>query len=244
MAPIGTLPIDRGLSPAAHPDPGSSDRPVQNSAKRAPLEFGVQANPPASGTHLIMQPAPLRTRALRAYLRHGGLIAYATQAVFGLGCDPRSAQGLKRLRALKQRPMHKGFIVIADTPRRLARFHQPLPAEFQTRCLARWPGPHTWLMPAARGVLPTLRGRSRPRGTPARIALRVDAHPDAAVLCRALRMALVSTSANAAGKQPLKTTRSCRQRWPGRVRVIPGRVQRHARPSTIADLLSEQIYRK
>ncbi len=66
MVPIGTLPIDRGLSPAAHPDPGNSDRPVQNSAKRALLEFGVQANPPASGTHLIMQPAALRTRALRA----------------------------------------------------------------------------------------------------------------------------------------------------------------------------------
>ncbi len=186
---------------------------------------------------------PFPRRALRAYLRQGGLIAYATQAVFGLGCDPRSALGLKRLRALKQRPLQKGFIVIADTPQRLARLHQPLPATLQARCLSRWPGPHTWLMPAAKGVPPALRGRSRPQGGPARIALRVDAHPDAVALCRALRMALVSTSANPAGKRPFRHTRPCQQRWPGRVWVIPGRVRARARPSTIADLLSGQVYR-
>ncbi len=184
-----------------------------------------------------------KRRALRAYLRQGGLIAYATQAVFGLGCDPRSVLGLQRLRTLKRRPVQKGFIVVADTPQRLAPFHQPLSPALLARCQSRWPGPHTWLIPAARGVPCALRGRARRPGEAARIALRVDAHPDVVALCRALRMALVSTSANHAGKRPLKHTRVVRQQWPDRVRVIPGRVRPRARPSTIADLLSGQVWR-
>ena len=190
-----------------------------------------------------MQRLPDAPRALRAYLRRGGLIAYATQAVFGLGCDPRSARGVRRLLALKRRPAHKGLIVIADRPERLAPFHQPLTPAQRQRAQSRWPGAHTWLMPAAARVPVALRGRHRQPGQHPRMALRVDAHPDAVALCRRLKMALVSTSANRAGRRPLKRARDCRRQFGERVRVIPGRVKAHCRPSTIADLLSDQVLR-
>lgn len=182
-------------------------------------------------------------RALRAYLRQGGVIAYATRAVFGLGCDPASLRGLRRLRAIKRRPAHKGVIVIADRPERLSPFHAPLTEAQNTRCVSRWPGSHTWLVPAAARLPALLLGTRRQPGQARRIALRVDAHPDAVGLCRRLGMALVSTSANRAGRRPIQTSRECMRQFGSRVRVIPGRVVKHCRPSTIADLLTERVVR-
>lgn len=182
-------------------------------------------------------------RGLRDYLRRGGVIAYATRAVFGLGCDPTSLQGLRRLLALKRRPVHKGMIVIADRAERLAPFHASLTSAQKARRDSRWPGSHTWLMPAASRLPSLLLGHHRQPGSPRRIALRVDAHPDAVALCRRLGMALVSTSANRAGRRPIRTARECRRQFGGRVRVIPGRVVHRCRPSTIADLLTERVVR-
>ena len=51
-------------------------------------------------------------RAARA-LRRGGLVAYPTEAVWGLGCDPANQTALARLLELKQRPWQKGLILIA-----------------------------------------------------------------------------------------------------------------------------------
>ncbi|MBU6505177.1 MAG: Sua5/YciO/YrdC/YwlC family protein [Betaproteobacteria bacterium] len=190
-----------------------------------------------------MQKPTYVPRALRAYLRQGGVIAYATRAVFGLGCDPSSVRGLRRLLAIKRRPVHKGMIVIADRSERLARFHAPLAPAQKARCESRWPGSHTWLVPSAPRVPLLLLGRHRQPGQARRIALRVDAHPDAVNLCRRLEMALVSTSANRAGRRPIRTTRECLRQFGKRVRVIPGRVVPHCRPSTISDLLTERILR-
>ncbi len=190
-----------------------------------------------------MQRPAYSSRALRAYLRQGGLIAYATQAVFGLGCDPWSPRGVRRLLALKRRPAHKGLIVIAERQERLAPFHRRLTPVQQARAQSRWPGAHTWLMPAAPRVPRSLMGRRRQPGQWPRIALRVDAHQDAVALCRHLKMALVSTSANRAGQRPLQTTRACLRQFGKQVRVIPGRVKAHCRPSTIADLMSDRVFR-
>ena len=178
-------------------------------------------------------------RALRAHLRRGGLVAYATRAVFGLGCDPRSAQGLRRLLRLKRRPAHKGLIVIGDSLQRLQRFHAPLTELQRARVISSETG-CTWLLPAGPRAWSLLTGHGRPR----RMALRVETYVDALQLCRSLRMALVSTSANRAGQRPVKTTRECLRQFGGQVRVLPGRVVPRARPSTIIDVVSEAIIRK
>jgi len=178
-------------------------------------------------------------RALRAHLRRGGLVAYATRAVFGLGCDPRSARGLRRLLRLKRRPAHKGLIVIGDRWSRLQPFHAPLTPSQRAR-MAADEAACTWLLPAGGRAWPLLTGGGLPR----RMALRVDRHADAVHLCRALRMALVSTSANRAGLRPVKTTRECWRQFGGQVYVVPGRVVPRARPSKIIDVVSEAIIRK
>ncbi len=174
---------------------------------------------------------------LRAYLTRGGLIAYPTESCYGLGCDPRNEQALKRLIALKGRAAGKGLLLIADRFRRLRPFVAPLPPADLARMKRRWPGPVTWVVPASTACPPLLTGG---RST---IAVRVTAHPVAARLCRMLGMALVSTSANRSGQKPARTAAQCRRAFGTQVRVIDGRIGARKRPSTLIDLARGTVLR-
>ena len=183
-----------------------------------------------------MTPLP-DLRRLRAFLKRGGVIAYATESCFGLGCDPRNARAVRRLLWLKRRPRAKGLILIGSDAGQFRRFLAPLPPALEARLGKWWPGPNTLLLPASCRCPYWLRGRH------AKLAVRVTAHPQAARLCRALGMALVSTSANRAGQRPLKTWRACRQAFDAHVWVLPGRIGRRRRPSTILDPLEGGVIR-
>lgn len=185
----------------------------------------------------LLLPRAARRRALRAHLARGGLIAYPTESCFGLGCDPKNPRAVARLLALKERPWSKGLIVIADDFRRVQKLAAPLTPPQRAKALAAWPGPHTWLLPASRRTPPWLRGRHTT------LAVRVSAHPVAAGLCRALAMALVSTSANRAGQKALKTAAACRRAFGPEVLVVPGKTGTRRRPSTIQELLSGRVAR-
>jgi L-threonylcarbamoyladenylate synthase len=172
-----------------------------------------------------------------AHLERGGVIAYATESCFGLGCDPRNARAIARLLRLKRRPKSKGLILIAADFDHLAPFVAPISDHQRARAAARWPGPHTWLLPASTKALPTLRGAH------ASLGVRVTAHRDAALLCNRLNTALVSTSANRSGLRPIKTYHECRRQFGSTVLTIPGRIGRHKRPSVIQDFKSGEILR-
>lgn len=174
---------------------------------------------------------------LRAHLRRGGLIAYPTESCYGLGCDPRNLRALRRLVRLKGRSAAKGMLLIADRTRRLQPFIRPLAPAARDRVQRTWPGPVTWVVPAAAACSPLLTG-----GRPT-IAVRVTAHPDAAHVCRVLGTALVSTSANPSGKKPAKTAAECRRMFGARVRVIDGRIGTRRRPSTLIDLATGTVLR-
>ena len=126
----------------------------------------------------------------RKAVRDGGIIAYPTEAVYGLGCDPLDERAVARLIALKQRPADKGLILIANHFLQLEPFCGVVGNAAWRRVKKSWPGPYTWVFPAAAACPSWLRGE-RPG-----IAVRVTAHPVAAALCDACNCALVSTSAN------------------------------------------------
>ena len=176
-------------------------------------------------------------RRLRAWLRRGGIIAYATESCYGLGCDPRDARAVGRILALKGRPRAKGLILIGSEFRQFARFLAPVPASLAERFPAWWPGPNTLLLPVSRRCPRWLRGQH------AKLAVRLTAHAETARLCHALGMALVSTSANRGGRRPLKTAAACRAAFGRQVRVLPGRVGRRRAPSTILDPRSGMVVR-
>ena len=171
-------------------------------------------------------------------LRAGGLIAYPTEAVFGLGCDPRNEASLSRLLALKGRPQEKGLILIAADQSQLEPWVETLPADAAARVHATWPGPVTWLIPARPGVSSLLRGAH------SSLAVRVTAHPVAAALARAFGGALVSTSANPSGEAPARDIESLRIRFGDAIDYyLTGPLGGRERPSEIRDALSGEILR-
>jgi L-threonylcarbamoyladenylate synthase len=135
-----------------------------------------------------------------AALRAGGVIAYPTEAVWGLGCDPFDAAAVRRLLRIKQRDESKGLILIAANLAQIAPLidTDALPHERLQDVLASWPGPHTWLLPCTPPVPAWL------RGVHATLALRVSAHPPVVALCAAFDSPVVSTSANLTGSQPAR----------------------------------------
>ncbi len=180
----------------------------------------------------------LRIKAAVRVIRIGGLIAYPTEAVYGLGCDPRNPQAVQKLLALKRRPMHKGLILIAADFAQLATFLQPLSAADHAHLAATWPGPYTWLIPARTDTPRWLRGCHET------LAVRVTAHPLAAALCRACGHALVSTSANFSRRPPARTALAVRQQLGNAIDyLLPGPTGGAAKPTEIRDLRSGKSVR-
>ena len=192
----------------------------------------MACNPHANLAH--GRPLPSRSRLLR-HLRTGGLVAYATESCYGLGCDPSHPGAVRRLLRLKRRPQSKGLILVSDRLARLEPYLQKLDVATRNYVARHWPGPVSLLLPA--------RAPRWLTGVHAKLAVRVSAHPDTARLCRHLRMALVSTSANRSGAKPAKTEAQCRRLFGARVWVLPGKIGARGRPSTLMDYPSGRILR-
>lgn len=143
----------------------------------------------------------LTPRSALPVLHAGGVIAYPTEAVWGLGCDPSNEAAVMKLLALKQRPVEKGMILIAADAAQLDGWVRldVLADERRHAVLESWPGANTWIVPA---------GPRAPRwitGAHEGVAVRVSAHPLVRALCEAWGSPLVSTSANLAGQPPARS---------------------------------------
>jgi L-threonylcarbamoyladenylate synthase len=171
-------------------------------------------------------------------LEQRGVIAYPTEAVFGLGCDPRNAQAVGRILALKRRSWRKGLILVAADYDHIAPFVAPLDAATEARVFATWPGPVTWLLPVHAHTPTWLCGHHDS------LAVRLTAHPQTVALCRAWGGALVSTSANPEGCPPARTARRVHAYFGNGVdMVVAGATGGAAKPSEIRDARSGHIVR-
>ena len=175
-----------------------------------------------------------RVRWAAQLMRAGGVVAYPTEAVWGLGCDPDNPQAVARLLRLKGRSWRKGLILLATEVSQFAPLVEPLDSGLQARLEATWPGPVTWLVPAGERVPEWIRGRFDS------VALRVTDHLLAAGLSRAFGGPIVSTSANPQGLPPALSRMQVR-RYFGREldALTPGSLGGRDRPSEIRDLLSQ-----
>jgi L-threonylcarbamoyladenylate synthase len=175
--------------------------------------------------------------ALKALVA-GGVIAYPTEAVYGLGCDPESTVALQRILDIKSREAHKGFILVAANQEQLTPFLAPIEPNWQAQLDAAWPGPVTFVLPAASTVSPLLSGQ---RDT---LAVRVSAHPLVKELCTAYGRAIVSTSANVSGHPALSTGQNVERVFNGSIDVIiDGRVGQLLSPTQIIDARTGQRLR-
>ena len=177
---------------------------------------------------------------ITALLRQGGVIAYPTEGVWGLGCDPRNEAAVVRLLALKQRDVAKGLILIASDEAQLAAFIEtsPLSQAQLAQVRASWPGPNTWIMPASANAPHWITGAHNG------IAVRVTAHPLVRTLCDTFGGALVSTSANIASEPSPRSRAELDPRIIAGVDAISeGETLGRQQPSTIRDARSGSTLR-
>ncbi len=166
-------------------------------------------------------------------LRSGELLAYPTEAVWGLGCDPLNAQAVSAVLELKGRSASKGMILIAADFEQIEPFLDIPSPQMRSRLMASWPGPVTWIVPASRRVPVWLRGG---RDT---LAVRVTAHPVASALCRVFGGPIVSTSANPSGARPARTQLKTRCYFStSGLNFLPGSVGGLGKPTAIFDAMT------
>lgn len=162
-------------------------------------------------------------------LKAGEVIAYPTEAVYGLGCDPWNEVAVRRVLDIKQRSWKKGLILIAADFTQLQEFIAPVSSEIVKKLESAWPGPTTWLLPISEGLPSYL------CGVHDTIAVRVTAHEQTIDLCRAFGGAIVSTSANHNGMEPAKTQYQVRKTLPEISVVLSGLCTGADKPTEIRD---------
>lgn len=171
-------------------------------------------------------------------LRAGGVIAYPTEGVWGLGCDPDDPAAVWRLLQLKARDPAKGLILVAADIEQFAPLLRNVSARQRQQLEASWPGPNTWLVDDG-GAAPEL-----VRGEHAQVALRVTAHPLVRHLCRAFGGPIVSTSANPAGRPAPVTALQVRRYFGDQLDfLLPGALGGQRGPTTIRDLATGRVLR-
>ncbi|MEX0450565.1 UNVERIFIED_CONTAM: L-threonylcarbamoyladenylate synthase [Spiribacter pallidus] len=186
-----------------------------------------------------MTPSAVRLRRIRDQILAGGVGAYPTEGVWGLGCDPLNETAIRRIIRLKGRGSEKGLIVIAagmDQLDGLVRW--PTRPSIRQGLAETWPGPVTWVMEAAPD-LPAILTGGRPT-----IAVRVTHHAPVISLCRAAGTALVSTSANFSGRPARKRRWQVMKDFGVNLDwLLPGPLGGQRGPSEIRDAATGRVLR-
>lgn len=171
-------------------------------------------------------------------MRGGEVIAYPTEAVFGVGCDPGNEKAVRHLLALKNRSPDAGLILVADRYEQFLPFIGEVNEQQLNRAMESWPGPVTWLFPRAPEVPDWLAGKH-----PA-IALRLSAHPVCRELCQHFGGAIVSTSANPSGSPAPRSREEVDAYFPrGLAGMVEGELGGREMPSEIRDLATGRVIR-
>ena len=153
--------------------------------------------------------------AAAALLRAGGLVAFATETVYGLGGDARNAAAVAGIFAAKGRPHFNPLIChFAETE---AAFAEIIPdARARALAAAFWPGPLTMVLPRhPRSRVDLLAGAGLDT-----LAVRVPAHPGAAALLRAGGMPVAAPSANRSGRVSPTTAAHVMEELSGRIAAV------------------------
>ncbi len=181
----------------------------------------------------------LLIREACSHLREGGVIAYPTEAVWGLGCDPWNEQAVLRILELKEREVEKGLIIVAADEQQIQPLLESLDASQRQALRATWPGPVTWLIQDPEGLYP-----GWVKGEHKSIAIRISAHPLVHALCREFGKPIISTSANKAGEPEIRSRLRIDEQFSSSIDfILDGELGDSSQPSQIRDLQSGTILR-
>jgi L-threonylcarbamoyladenylate synthase len=171
-------------------------------------------------------------------LINGGVVAYPTEAVWGLGCDPWSKTAVQKILRLKNRHVDKGLILIASEVSQFESLLQGLSDDQRVRFSAQQARPTTWLVPHNGRAPGWIVGQHDT------IALRVTKHPVAAALCDVFGGPIVSTSANPQNLPAATTGLKVKDYFGEEIDFeAPGEIGEAAKASEIRDLLTGGVIR-
>ncbi|MGI1679430.1 MAG: Sua5/YciO/YrdC/YwlC family protein [Cellvibrionaceae bacterium] len=169
----------------------------------------------------------------------GGIIAYPTESVWGLGCDPNNAHAVQRILDIKKRPVEKGLILVAANIEQFSPYLHDLSSSQLSQLQETWPGAVTWLIPDKHHHVPRYI-----KGDFQSVALRVSSHPVIQGLCTVFGGPIVSTSANPAGLLPAKNAMGVNRYFHSDIDCIaPGNTLNLPKPTEIRDLLTGAVHR-
>jgi L-threonylcarbamoyladenylate synthase len=171
-------------------------------------------------------------------MRLGEVIAYPTEAVYGIGCDPHNEDAVSKVLALKHRRAAAGLILIGSTFEQFEPWIAPAPAERLKLALSSWPGPVTWLFPKSKDAPGWVTGAHDT------VAIRVTAHPPCIELCDCFGGPIVSTSANPHSAPPARSAGEVETYFgPFLGGILAGPLGDKKQPSEIRDLLTGRVIR-
>jgi L-threonylcarbamoyladenylate synthase len=180
----------------------------------------------------------LANQRLIRYLKNGGILAYPTESCFGLGCDPKNKRAVEKILLLKKRARSKGFILISSKINHFDIYTKDITGAQKKELMTKWPGPHTWTLPASEYCPSWLKGKT------GNIAIRLPNVVNTLRLLNSINFPITSTSANLSHKLSIKTSRECKNLFKKNVRVIEGNIGNEKKPTTIQDFISKKIIRK
>lgn len=172
----------------------------------------------------------------------GGVIAYPTSSIWGLGSSISNDLAITKLCKIKQRPADKGLIIIAGAWQQLANYFPHLSDEQIDKIITSSDSPCTWLVEDnSNKVNPNIKGSNTT------VAIRIDQHPFVKQLCMQLGEPITSTSANPTGKAPAQNANEVREYFSESVDYIAAGDWQYSpsnKPSDIRDLASGEYIRR
>ncbi len=167
---------------------------------------------------------------------NGGVIAYPTESVYGLGCDPLCELAVQRILQLKNRSIDKGLIIIASRLSQLEAYiditeeqkHKILITEQAT----------TWLVKKSSQTPGWIHGKN------SKVAIRISQHPIVSSLCEIIQQPVISTSANPAGNEPAITHQQCKDYFAEKIdNYLENSIMMTGQPTAIIDIDTGNIIR-
>ncbi len=170
------------------------------------------------------------------HLAKDRVIAYPTEAVYGLGCAC-TPQAIARLQQLKPRPTGQAWILVIPSWESIAHWVAPLPDDILLKRTQYWPGPTTLIVPASEQAPHFLCHQDQT------LALRHSSHPDVQALVHAWGAPLISTSANPPQQKPARSHDAVHHYFPSIAGTLCGSLGTLAQPTEMIHLMTGEKIR-
>jgi len=163
-------------------------------------------------------------------IRAGGIVAHATEGVWGLACRPDLDSAIEKILKIKGRDDGKGFLLLGSNVEHFMGHISQLEPALVTRVIESWPGHTTWVLPNTGFSKLVTGGRST-------VACRVPDHNQARELCGKYGGPIISTSLNRSGQAPIISYEKAIAEFSGEVDfILPGQISGYDGPSAIFGL--------